>query len=50
MYPLSLVELGDQFDLVKSLERGQLPEAYFFNTDEEYKEYLKAYVYTYIHR
>ncbi len=50
MYPLSLVELGDQFDLVKSLERGQLPESYFSNTDEEYKEYLKAYVYTYMEK
>lgn len=50
MYPLSLVELADQFDLVKSLERGLLPESYFSNTDEEYKEYLKAYVYTYIEK
>lgn len=50
MYPLSFNELGDHFDLNKALARGLLPEAYFSNTDEEYKEYLKAYVFTYIEK
>lgn len=50
MYPLSISELSDQFDLKKALERGLLPESYFASSDEEYTEYLKAYVYTYIEK
>jgi predicted AAA+ superfamily ATPase len=50
MYPLTMSELGESFELKKSLERGMLPESYFATSDEEYKEYLKSYVYTYIEK
>lgn len=50
MFPLSVFELSDSFDLQKALERGLLPESYFASSEQEYKEYLKAYVYTYIEK
>lgn len=50
LFPLSFAELKEQFDLSKCLERGLLPESYFSNFDEEYKEYLKSYVFTYIEK
>jgi predicted AAA+ superfamily ATPase len=50
MYPLTMAELGDKFSLHQCLERGLLPESYFAASSEEYQEYLKAYVYTYIEK
>lgn len=50
MYPLSMEELGVDFSLNRCLERGLLPESYFAENDQEYQEYLKAYVYTYIEK
>ncbi|MGZ3748348.1 MAG: ATP-binding protein [Pseudobdellovibrionaceae bacterium] len=50
MYPLMMTELSDDFVLNRCLERGLLPEAYFAASEEEYQEYLKAYVYTYIEK
>ncbi len=50
LYPLSMDELGDAFHLTKALERGLLPEAYFYDQDIEADEYLKAYVFTYIEK
>lgn len=50
LYPLSVSELSEQFNLGRALERGLMPESYFANTDEEYKEYLKSYVFTYIEK
>ncbi|HPI39940.1 MAG TPA: AAA family ATPase [Pseudobdellovibrionaceae bacterium] len=50
MYPLSISELGEDFNLTKGLERGLLPEAYFSDSDEAYKEFLKSYVFTYIEK
>jgi uncharacterized protein len=50
LYPFSMDELGELFQLQKCLERGLLPESYFASSVEEYREYLKAYVLTYIEK
>ncbi len=50
MYPLSMDELKEQFDLHKALERGLLPDAYFASSELEAHEFLKAYVITYIEK
>ena len=48
LYPLTSVELGNNFDLNKALSWGLLPQQSHFNNDEEKKEYLKAYALTYL--
>lgn len=45
LYPLTAVELGEDFDLNHSLAYGQLPCAY---TEENPKAYLESYVKTYL--
>ncbi|PIS22288.1 ATPase [candidate division WWE3 bacterium CG08_land_8_20_14_0_20_41_10] len=45
MYPLTAVELGEDFDLAKSVNFGQLPSAYL---DVDPKKYLEGYVKTYL--
>ncbi len=50
LYPFSMLELEESFNLEKSLERGLLPESYFANSNEESTEYLKSYVFTYIEK
>ena len=45
MHPLTAVELGNDFNLEKSLTFGQLPSAY---TEEEPQNYLDSYVKTYL--
>jgi predicted AAA+ superfamily ATPase len=45
MYPLTILELGDSFELEKSLKYGQLPAAIF---EPEPQDYLAAYVDTYL--
>lgn len=45
MHPLSVVELGKDFQLKHSLEYGQMPSVY---TQSEPKKYLEAYVKTYL--
>lgn len=49
LFPLSTLEIGDSFDLSKALEFGGLPDAYL-EQPEEAKEYLNAYVYTYLEK
>lgn len=44
-YPLTCAELGDDFDLQKSIQFGHLPEAY---TKEDPLLYLKSYIQTYL--
>ena len=44
-YPLTALELGNQFDLQKVLKTGLLPLSYL---DEESKSYLASYIVTYI--
>lgn len=50
LYPFTSQELGAQFELKKVLERGSLPEAILANTKEEVREYLNAYVGTYLEK
>lgn len=45
MFPLTAAELGEQFDVKKSLRFGHLPEAYFSGDPQEF---LKSYVGTYL--
>ncbi len=45
MYPLTAVELGNDFDIKKSLKIGQLPAAL---THSDPQKYLKSYIKTYI--
>ncbi len=50
LYPFSINELGEQFDLQKALEFGLLPEAYCATSSLEATEFLKSYVITYIEK
>lgn len=50
LFPFSISELGEMFNLEKTLQRGLLPESYFSENDIESNEYLKSYVYTYIEK
>ncbi|MDD4202908.1 MAG: AAA family ATPase [Candidatus Omnitrophica bacterium] len=45
MFPLSIQELGKDFDIEKSLSYGHLPTAYI---DKDPKKYLESYVKTYL--
>ncbi|MBI3459141.1 ATP-binding protein [Candidatus Azambacteria bacterium] len=45
MYPLSVTELGADFNLKKSLQYGQMPSVY---NQSDPKKYLEAYVKTYL--
>lgn len=45
MYPLTAIELGNDFDIKKSLKVGQLPAAI---THSDAKKYLKSYIKTYL--
>jgi len=48
LYPLTHQEMGEDFDLQSALHWGTLPKITQFTTDEEKKEYLKAYTLTYL--
>ncbi len=50
LYPFTREELGIQFELKKALEVGLLPEAYLASDFFEAKEYLSAYVGTYLEK
>ena len=50
LFPLSTLEIGSEFDLKKALEWGGLPEAYLSNSFGEAKEFLTAYVGTYLQK
>jgi predicted AAA+ superfamily ATPase len=50
LYPLTVFELGETFNLKKYLEFGGLPEAYLAKNDSDAKEYLSAYVGTYLQK
>lgn len=45
LYPLTAIELGDDFDLKKSLKVGHLPAVL---THSDPKQYLKSYIKTYL--
>ena len=48
MHPLTAVELGERFDLHKSLASGHLPTLYDSRRSVEPNEYLNAYIQTYL--
>ncbi|MEQ1664137.1 MAG: AAA family ATPase [Bdellovibrionales bacterium] len=50
LYPFSTFELGQNFDLKKVLEWGSLPDAILSKDVLEAKEYLNAYVGTYLQK
>ncbi len=50
LYPFSSLELGDSFDLRKALEHGGLPDAYLASDDLAAREFLNAYVGTYLQK
>lgn len=50
LFPFSTLELGDQFDLKTCLERGTLPDAHLAASQADAREYLNAYVGTYLQK
>ena len=48
LHPLTVVELGDSFDLDGALRWGTLPRIYAFDDDEDRTAYLRAYALTYL--
>jgi predicted AAA+ superfamily ATPase len=50
LFPFSTYELGSEFDLKKCLENGALPKAYISEDPQSVKEYLQAYVGTYLQK
>ena len=50
LYPFTYFELIDNFSLKKTLEWGSLPEAILSNNTMEAREYLNAYVGTYLEK
>ncbi len=48
LYPLTVPELGDAFDLDDALRWGTLPRIYALAGDEEKQAYLRAYALTYL--
>jgi predicted AAA+ superfamily ATPase len=50
LYPFTTFELGDRFDLKQVLERGSLPESILATSDLDSREFLNAYVGTYLQK
>ena len=48
LYPLTVPELRDAFDLDDALRWGTLPRVYSLDTDEDRRAYLRAYALTYL--
>lgn len=48
MFPLTALELGKDFSLLKSLEFGHLPYVFSKEKAEDIQDYLEAYVQTYL--
>ena len=48
LYPLTVPELRDAFDLDDALCWGTLPRVYSLDTDEDRRAYLRAYALTYL--
>lgn len=48
LFPLSVFELKDDFDLEQALQWGTLPKLFMHSTDSRRKEYLSAYSHTYL--
>lgn len=48
LYPLSFLEIGEQFALDQALHFGTLPKLNELETEKEKQQYLMSYVYTYL--
>ena len=48
LFPLSFIELGDQFDLEQALQWGTLPQLLDCKNDEDKKTFLMSYAHTYL--
>lgn len=48
LYPLSCFELGDHFDLQKTLEWGALPKIFSFSEEVDKHQFLRSYSDTYL--
>lgn len=48
LFPLSALEIGEKFDLLETLQFGQLPKLFEFTHPEDKTEFLMAYAHTYI--
>lgn len=48
LFPLTHIEIGESFDLVRALELGTLPKIYGEEDRESAHQYLKSYVETYL--
>ena len=48
LYPLTVPELRDAFDLNDALRWGTLPRVFWLETDEDRRAYLRAYALTYL--
>jgi predicted AAA+ superfamily ATPase len=48
LFPLSVIELDDKFDLLKTLQFGTLPKLFELKNDDERSEFLIAYAHTYV--
>ncbi len=50
LFPFTTFEMGDRFDLKTVLERGGLPDAFLADSALDAREYLNAYVGTYLQK
>lgn len=48
LFPLTHIEMGNNFNLTDALHWGTLPRVVQFDSDEDKKDYLKAYALTYL--
>lgn len=48
LFPLTLQELGQHFNLQETLRWGSLPKVFSLDSEEEKREYLQAYTHTYL--
>ncbi|MEI6789573.1 MAG: AAA family ATPase [Myxococcaceae bacterium] len=48
LFPLSILEVGTQFNLLETLQFGQLPKLFELNNSQDKTEFLMAYAHTYI--
>lgn len=48
LYPLTYLEIGEQFNLQEVLKYGSLPAVFSFESGKDKNEFLRSYHYTYI--
>nr|HPI41418.1 DUF4143 domain-containing protein [Pseudobdellovibrionaceae bacterium] len=48
LFPLTSLEIGKDFDLIKALKYGTLPKIFEFQSDETKQDFLRAYIRNYL--